>query len=108
MSTESVLGWVHGPSVERGRGLSPEIIDCESLTVYHLFRQTGQTWSAARPGSANPHGPQPTLHARPQAREAGRRQVGVSAQSVSQSAISRSRPALTPPPVRSPAPPLPV
>ena len=36
--------------------VSPEIIDaidCESLTVYHLFRQTGQTWSAARPGSAN-------------------------------------------------------
>lgn len=32
--------------------VSPEIIDaidCESLTVYHLFRQTGQTWSAARP-----------------------------------------------------------
>ena len=39
--------------------VSPEIIDaidCESLTVYHLFRQTGQTWSAARPRrrSANP------------------------------------------------------
>ena len=33
--------------------VSPEIIDCESLAVYHLFRQTGQTWSAARPGSAN-------------------------------------------------------
>ena len=29
-------------------------------------------------------------------------------QSVSQSVISRSRPALTPPPARSPAPPLPV
>ena len=26
--------------------VSPEIIDCESLAVYHLFRQTGQTWSA--------------------------------------------------------------
>ena len=32
----------------------------------------------------------------------------VTSQSVSQSVISRSRPALTPPPARSPAPPLPV
>ena len=84
MSTESVLGWVHGPSVERGRGLSPEIIDCESLTVYHLFRQTGQTWSAARPGSANPHGPQhASMHARPQAR--GGTATGRCIRSVSQS-----------------------
>ena len=42
------------------------------------------------------------------AAEVPRSDAGRWAQSVSQSVISRSRPALAPPPARSPAPPLPV